>query len=139
MQCLNCGKDNPEGTKFCENCGGLLSSPVITPPSSYSANPIPVAQVQVNPQKKKSYDTMWVIGGILGLIALFCSNKILAAILAVISLVLLIIAGLGLLKMSKLKGIFVLVVAAIVFFFTGIGFLTSGRCSGFLSKIQISV
>jgi class 3 adenylate cyclase len=38
MRCASCGSDNPEGTKFCHECGGALQNRC---PSCGSENPLP--------------------------------------------------------------------------------------------------
>ena len=134
MRCINCGTDNPDGTKFCGNCGGMLESPVTAAPVNTNNQPVTAAKTsknnkaQMDPGKKSIFDSMWVVGGILGLIAIFAPNGIFCTILAIISLLLLGFAGLGL-KMTghMFKAVFVWVVAGIIGLFFIVSLFTGKK------------
>ena len=132
MRCINCGSDNPEGTRFCGSCGSLLTAsganPEVIQPVS-SEQPITARPTDPNfkPDKSSSKppvsNKLWIIGGILGLLAILVTSKRVTATLAVASIILLLIAGLSYLKHSKIKAYVILAFAGAVFLVAGIGLL----------------
>lgn len=54
MYCANCGKDNPEGAKFCAGCGAPLAGAAPVTPAAQpapAAEPTPAAQPAAAPQE----------------------------------------------------------------------------------------
>lgn len=57
MFCPSCGKQNPDGSKFCESCGATMSSQNSAPPppqQSYNSAP-PPPQQNYSPPQQNSY------------------------------------------------------------------------------------
>ena len=85
IRCFNCGTDNMEGTKYCNNCGALLNVPQFEEPSEAipvaEAIPQPVQQnmphstpqpaVQQAPKKEKN-DSVCFAGFLTSLISILC-------------------------------------------------------------------
>ena len=63
--CL-CGKDNPEGSKFCAACGSPVNSASNTPPPNYN-NPPPNHNPNQRPAQWKSEGTTLILTIILGI------------------------------------------------------------------------
>ena len=115
MMCSNCGADNPGGTKFCGQCGAPLANG-IEPNTSEQVTAPDAAPVPAVTQQTQG------MGGILALIALFCPNRMIGAILVIVGLIMLFISGIGLSKTKQTKSIFIFIFAAIVLFFTVVSF-----------------
>lgn len=124
MRCTKCGADNVEGTKFCSQCGAPLARGIepMTSEQITASDAAPVPAVTQQTQGMGTYDSLWVMGGILALIALFCPNRMIGAILVIVGLIMLFISGIGLSKTNQTKSIFVFIVAALVLFFTIVSF-----------------
>ena len=58
MKCANCGAENPDTGRFCQQCGGILAA---VTPASYSQAPLPI------PAPKKTEP--WVIPLVIVLVA----------------------------------------------------------------------
>ena len=124
MRCSNCGADNPGGTKFCGQCGAPLANGIEPNTSEQVTAPdvAPVPAITQQTQGMGTYDSLWVMGGILALIALFCPNRMIGAILVIVGLIMLFISGIGLSKTKQTKSIFIFIFASIVLFFTVVSF-----------------
>src|SRR5215472_9603735 len=76
MTCPRCGTANPDGSKFCHQCGAALTGtapapPSPTPPGPPAATPPPVAEHHLVVHKRTS-GTLWVLitGAVLTLVVL---------------------------------------------------------------------
>lgn len=85
MYCNNCGIQNPDGVKFCSNCGGQLQAAPVQP--EYNAAPVQPTQQPYNaaytapqPEKKKKGKMIGIIAGVV-------------ALLVVIGIVIIVIVG----------------------------------------------
>lgn len=71
MFCPNCGKSNPDDSKFCESCGTNMLEPVAAPPVQPAYAPPPPAQYYPPQTVTVSEQTKPVgVGGYLGMFAL---------------------------------------------------------------------
>ena len=141
MRCINCGSDNPDGTKFCGNCGSLLTgmnmAETVQPitPIQPSGNVQPVTARADDPNNRsmkhsdvnKNIESLWIIGAILGILAIFIRLKVMSGILGLFSIIFLLIPGLYLLNKKKVKAIVILSIAGVIFFIVGIGMLIPGK------------
>lgn len=62
MKCPSCGAENPDGSKFCNECGAQLTTPPATPSSG--------EQDQMSPKKKKGKGCLLGVGILVGLVVL---------------------------------------------------------------------
>lgn len=62
MKCPSCGAENPDGSKFCNECGAQLTTPPTTPSSG--------RQDQAPPRKKKGKGCLLGVGVLVGLVVL---------------------------------------------------------------------
>lgn len=70
MFCIHCGKEIPEGSAFCPECGGnqnVKTTPVKESPavSAADSDPVPI------PLAKTKYNTLSIVGFVIGLVSWF--------------------------------------------------------------------
>ena len=70
MFCIHCGKEIPDGSAFCPECGGaqkVEAAPAKEPPVPPSTEPDPVSI----PLEKTKYNTLSIVGFVIGLVSWF--------------------------------------------------------------------
>lgn len=113
MKCPKCNSENQDGLKFCGMCGAPLDGQsASTETDTTPSDEPPVASNTPTPPVQKQrgmpvFDSLWVIGGVLGLIGMFSPNNLISIILMIIGIIMLIVSGIGLVKTKTVKAVFI--------------------------------